>query len=104
MGRWNFFGGTPDTDRYNNQRLQSKSHCLQFVIVFTDGRLFVEDKIVPPIKSLVAEGANIIVLGVGNQAEDVLLQVADGKKVGLMDRVKDYRTRILFLSKILLIL
>lgn len=68
-----------------NMLFRNDERVHKFVIVFTDGRLFVEDKIVPPIKSLVAEGANIIVLGVGNQAEDVLLQVADGKKENIFE-------------------
>jgi len=57
----------------------------KFVIVFTDGRLYNEDHVVPPIKSLAAEGVNIIVLGVGRQAEDVLLMVANGKKENVFE-------------------
>lgn len=65
---------------YRNDKKVSK-----IVIVFTDGRLFNEDKIVPPIKNLASDGVEIIVLGVGNQAEDVLLQVANGKKENVFE-------------------
>lgn len=65
---------------HTNMRFRNDKRVQKFVIVFTDGRLFIEDKVVPPIKQLTAEGAKMIVLGVGNQAEDVLLQIADGNK------------------------
>jgi len=57
----------------------------KFVIIFTDGRLFAEDHVTPPIKSLAAKGINILVLGVGNQAEDILLKVANGKKENIFE-------------------
>jgi len=83
-----------------NMKFRNDKRVHKFVIVFTDGRLFNEDKIVPPIKNLVGEGANIIVLGVGNKAEDVLLQIADGNKDNVFEAESYAKLRLKLTSLI----
>merc|ERR1719348_732591 len=46
---------------------KTRAPSFHFGRLFTDGRLFAEDHVTPPIKSLAAKGINILVLGVGNQ-------------------------------------
>jgi len=68
-----------------DMKYRSDPKVHKFVVVFTDGRLFQEDNVVPPIKALASEGVNVIVLGVGHKAEDVLLQIANGKKENVFE-------------------
>jgi len=63
-----------------NMKYRNEKKVHKFAIIFTDGRLFQQDHITPPIKALAAEGVNILVLGVGNRADDILLKLANGKK------------------------
>lgn len=68
-----------------DMKYRNKADVHKFVIIFTDGRLFKEDDVGPAIKALAADGVNILVLGVGNRAENVLLQIANGKKENVFE-------------------
>lgn len=63
-----------------NMIFRSDPKVHKIVVVFTDGRLYQEDHFEESVKQLADKVDDIIVLGVGNKAEDILLQVAYGKK------------------------